>query len=125
MSGPDATIDALARVLAQSIAEAAGRIGSEAGRRAALEVLDRAGAAQLEREWVSQVEAARIAGGVAPQTIRDWLDAGKLGERGQRGRVNLARLREYLAGRPGEGAPPAERGRKIAAAVLAAGGTKP
>lgn len=125
MNAPGPTIDAIARVIAQGITEAAAWIGREEGRRAALEVLAKAGEGRLEREWVTQVEAARIAGGVTPQTVREWLRAGLLGEPGRRGRVNLARLREYLGGKPREVVRPVDRGQKIAAAVLAAGGTKP
>jgi hypothetical protein len=108
-------------LIAQGIVEAAARVGREEGRRAAVETLERAGAARLEHDWLTQVAAARIAG-VTPQTIREWLRAGVLGDPGRRGRVNLVRLREYLAGRPGEVVRPIERGREIAAAVLAAGG---
>lgn len=119
-----AGVDLLARVIAQGIAEAAREIAREEGRRAALEVLDRSGAAALGREWVSQVEAARVAG-VTPQTIREWLRGGALGTPGQRGRVHVGRLREYLA-RAGQAQATPARARQIAAAALAAvGGGKP
>ncbi len=118
-----AGVDALARLLAQGIAEAAREIAREEGRRAALEVLDKTGGARLAQEWATQAEAAKIAG-VTPQTVREWLRGGHLGESGQRGRVHLERLRAHLAGKPGA-APAADgRGRQIAAAVLAAGGGK-
>lgn len=113
-------LDALARILAQGIREAAREIARDEGRRAALEVLDKARAGGLAREWVSQVEAGRIAG-VTPQTIREWAAAGFLGERGRRGAVNVERLRAHLAGKQPDAAP-AGRGRAIAAAALAAGG---
>lgn len=115
-----AGLDALARVLAQGIAEAAREIAREEGRRAALEVLDRSGAGALEREWGSQADAAKVAG-VTPQTIREWLRAGELGAAGRRGRVHLGRLREYLARAGQEQAAPG-RARQIAAAALAAVG---
>jgi hypothetical protein len=116
------SLDALARMIAQGIEAAAREAARDEARRTALEVLDRAGARRPAVEWVSQVEAARIAGGVTTQTIREWLRTGDLGEPGKRGRVNVERLRAYLAGKtPGE--PTTEgRGRKIAAAALAVAG---
>jgi hypothetical protein len=113
-----AAVESLARILAEGIAKAARDIAREEGRRAALEVLDSTGARRLEREWVSQVQAAGIAG-VTPQTVREWLRAGLLGEAGRRGRVNLERLRAHLAGNQQAG--PGGRGRQIAAAALAVG----
>jgi transcription initiation factor TFIIIB Brf1 subunit/transcription initiation factor TFIIB len=115
-------LEALARMLAQGIAEAAREAAREEGRRAALEVLDKASAGGLAREWVTQAEAARVAG-VTPQTIREWLRGGKLGASGERGRVNLERLRKHLAGDGQERAAPS-RARAIAGAVLAAGGAR-
>ncbi len=117
-----AGVDALARMLAQGITEAAREIARDEGRRAALEVLDKAGTARLSQEWGTQAEAAKVAG-VTPQTVREWLRDGLLGDAGQRGRVNLERLRAHLAGNQ-PGAAPAGRGRQIAAAALAAGGGK-
>jgi len=113
-------VDALARVIAQGIAEAAREIAREEGRRAALEVLDKAGGARLAQEWATQAEAAKVAG-VTAQTIREWLRAGHLGAAGRRGSVNLGRLREHLAGGNAE-APAGGRAQEIAAAALAAGG---
>jgi hypothetical protein len=116
------SLDALARVIAQSLQEVAREAARDEARRAALEVLDGAGVGRPAVEWITQVDAARIAGGVTPQTIREWLRAGSLGEPGKRGRVNVERLRAYLAGKS-EAAPATEgRGRKIAAAALAAAG---
>ncbi len=91
-----ASVEALARVLAAGIAEVARDIAREEGRRAALEVLDRVGTGLPQREWVSQVEAGRVAG-VTPQTIREWLRAGALGKPGRRGRVNAQALARYLS----------------------------
>lgn len=116
-----ASLDALARMLAQGIAEAAIGIARAEGRRAALEVLDKAGAGRLEREWTSQAEAARIAG-VTAQTVREWLRAGLLGEPGRRGAVNVDRLRAYLAGNAARERAIEGRGKRIAAAALATGG---
>jgi hypothetical protein len=116
------SLDALARVIAQSLQEVAREVARDEARRAALEVLDGAGAGRPAVEWVSQVEAARIAGGVTPQTIREWLRAGSLGEPGKRGRVDLDRLRAYLAGKAAGATSTEGRAQNIATAVLAAAG---
>lgn len=58
---------------------------------------------------------------MTPQCIREWLRDGKLGAPGQRGGVNLERLRKHLAGDEQQRAAPG-RARTIASAVLAAGG---
>jgi hypothetical protein len=115
------SLDALARVIAQSLQEVAREVARDGGHRAALEVLDGAGAARPAVEWVSQVEAAGIAG-VTAQTIREWLNAGHLGERGRHGRVNVERLRAYLAGKTAADAATGGRAKRIAAAALAAVG---
>ena len=50
-----------------------------------------------KREWLSQPDAAELAG-VSVSTVWNWLKAGHL-TRGERGRVNAAQLRAFLAGR--------------------------
>jgi hypothetical protein len=113
--------EALARLIAQALEEVAREVARDEARRAALEALAEAGGGQPRREWLSQVQAGELAG-VTPQTIREWLEAGHLGERGRRGAVHVERLRAHLAGKGSSSAPARARGQEIAAAALAAGG---
>jgi uncharacterized caspase-like protein len=87
-------LDAALKLLTDALIEAA----REAARDVARQELKRA-LAQGGDEWITQEEAARRAGPVTSQTIRAWLDAGYLGARGRRGRVNAQRLQAYLANR--------------------------
>lgn len=118
-AGKPSSADALGRVLAASIEEIAREVAREEGRRAALEALDRSSAAPCTPEWVTQTKAAALAD-CTPQTIREWARAGYLGEQGRRGRINVARLHEYLATTEPSRAARVGRARKIAQAVLLA-----
>lgn len=110
--------DALGRVLAAGIEAIAREVARDEGRRAALEVIDETSAGPPSPEWVTQTKAAAMAGST-PQTIRSWLRAGYLGEPGRNGRVNVPRLKAYLANDTNRDAR-AGRARKIADAVLRA-----
>jgi len=84
------SLDAALKLLTDGLLDAA----RDAAREVARQELQRA-LARGSDEWITQAEAARRAG-VTPQTVRQWLAAGYLGDPGRRGRVNAERLRQYL-----------------------------
>jgi hypothetical protein len=75
----------------------------------------RAGTAAPDRRgWLSQPQAAQLAG-VSVSTVRAWQGAGRL-TKGDRGRVSASELRALLAGRQ---APPQAGAIDLAAARIA------
>lgn len=95
-----ATSDPLEAVIVARLRALAEQTLAELVQRAVAEALARSGApaAPDRREWLTQPQAATVAG-VSRSTLRAWQAAGRL-QRGERGRVNAAELRALLAGRP-------------------------